>query len=129
MRVRLNRFVLTMLAVSCLFRAFEGTVSAGTISGTVNGPDGGALRGAFVRARNPQTRITLSVLSDNQGRYRLRDLAAATYEIRATAIGYGDDIRSAIQSGRDAASIDFKLKPGKVRWSDLNSYQGKVLLP
>jgi len=35
---------------------------AATVSGTVTGPDGAPLRGAFVQARNVKTRITVIVI-------------------------------------------------------------------
>ena len=41
---------------------------AATIAGTVTGPDKATFRGAFVQARNTKTHITISVLSDPQGR-------------------------------------------------------------
>ena len=42
---------------------------AATITGTVTGPDGAPFRGAFVQARHAGLKMTVSVLSDNQGRY------------------------------------------------------------
>ena len=39
-----------------------------TITGAVTGPDGKPFMGAFVVAENAQNRMTVSVLSDAQGR-------------------------------------------------------------
>src|SRR5262245_55077775 len=58
---------------------------AATIAGSVTGPDGKPFMGAFVVAENPQTRMTVSVLSNAQGRYHIGNLPAATYMARAPA--------------------------------------------
>ena len=49
---------------------------AATVTGTVKGPDGAPFRGAFIQAQHAGTKITTSVLSDRQGRYRFENLAA-----------------------------------------------------
>ena len=51
---------------------------AATITGTVTGPDGAPFRGAFVQARHAGLKMTVSVLSDNQGRYVVENLPAGT---------------------------------------------------
>ena len=45
--------------------------SGATITGTVTGPDGAPFRASFVQARNSKTKITVIVLSDNNGHYRI----------------------------------------------------------
>jgi hypothetical protein len=50
-----------------------------TITGTVKGPDGTPVRAAFVHARNAKTRITVIVLSDGSGRYKVDSLPAGDY--------------------------------------------------
>src|ERR1700704_4201641 len=55
------------LAMISLIALAVSTADAATITGTVKGPDGQAFRGAFVQARNAKTKITVNVLSDNQG--------------------------------------------------------------
>ena len=101
-----------------------------TIAGSVKGPDGAPFMGAFVVAENTQNRMTVSVLSDQQGRYQIANLPAATYAVRIRAIGYRSDPRRDVQlSGDQKASLDFALQKGTVRWSDLTTYQGRQLLP
>ena len=74
--------------------------------------------------------MTFNALSDTQGRYRVQNVPAGDYEIRATAIGYKDDIRSSVKvAAAGSQSLDFTLQKGNVRWSDLNTYQGRQLLP
>jgi streptogramin lyase len=103
---------------------------AGTITGTVKGPDGAPFMGAFVIAENSQNKMTISVLSDKQGHYHIEKLPAATYALRIRAIGFNSDPRTGVQLTADQkANFDFALQNGTVRWSDLSTYQGRMLLP
>ncbi len=103
---------------------------AATITGTVKGPDGKPFMAAFVIAENTQNKMTVSVLSDAQGRYHIANLSAATYSVRTRAIGYQSDTRTGVElAGDKKASLDFALQKGAVRWSDLNTFQGTQLLP
>src|SRR5260221_9772127 len=104
--------------------------SVGTISGTVKGPDGSPFRGAFVRAQNENSKITVSVLSDKRGEYRIQNLTEGKYQVRATAVGYRSDPRVDVTvDGAQPASLDFAMEKGAVRWSDLSIHQGETLLP
>src|SRR5260370_42675726 len=85
------RFSLGLVA---LF-AFVSASDAATISGTVAGPDAAPFRGAFVQARNAKTRITVSVLSDKAGHYRLENLPAGDYPLQVRAPG----LKAAPKSG------------------------------
>jgi len=102
----------------------------GTIAGSVKDPSGQPFRGAFVQAQNAKTKITTLVLSDRQGRYRVENLPAGDYEVRAKATGFKSDPRSGVTVGATgAASLDFALHADPVRWSDLSLYQAWELLP
>src|SRR6266853_2829648 len=85
MRVADKLLVVLTLAAS-LVPAFGAT-----ITGTVKGPDGKPFMGAFVVAENTQNKMTVSVLSDAQGRYHIDNLPAADYTMQVTAIGYQRD--------------------------------------
>jgi virginiamycin B lyase len=101
-----------------------------SIVGTVTGPDGKPFMGAFVAAENPQSRMTVNVISDARGRYHIDNLGSATYTVRTEAIGYTSEPRGSIALAADAtASLDFALQKTPVRWSDLSTYQGRQLLP
>src|ERR1700740_3861529 len=67
-----------------------------TITGKVTGPDGSPFRAAFVKARNAKTHVTVIVLSDNNGRYRIENLPAGYYKVQARSIGYRSDPKSGI---------------------------------
>ena len=107
-----------------------GCAHAATITGTVAGPDGKAFRGAFVQARNLKTKITVSVLSDNAGKYRIENLPAGDYRLAMRAIGFKADPKSGITLAADQnLAQDLSLQQGMVRWSDISMHQGKKLLP
>src|SRR6188474_1721075 len=57
------------------------TADAATISGTVTGPDGAPVRAAFVQARHAGMKMTVSVLTDNQGKYVVESLPAGDYRL------------------------------------------------
>jgi hypothetical protein len=106
------------------------SADAAIITGTVTGPDSKAFRGAFVQARHLATKMTVSVLSDNAGRYRIENLPAGDYRLQMRAIGFRADPKSGITLAADQTlSQDLALQQGVVQWSDLSMHQGKNLLP
>jgi len=126
-RLRLQSKVLALTGLICFF----GSASYGaTIRGTVRGADGAPFQGAFVEAQNTKTKITVIVLSDSQGRYRIPDLAAGDYRVQIRAVGYRADPRSGVTltDGQDA-SLDFSLQKSAVRWNEISEYQATQLFP
>src|SRR5260370_554596 len=125
MRVQTKVFAL-LSSIILLSAACYGA----TITGTVNGADGSPFQGAFVEARNAKTRITVIVLSDTQGRYRIPDLAAGDYRVFIKAVGYRADPRNPVTLAADQnASLDFALQKGAVRWNEISQSQAKQLWP
>src|SRR3984957_1772019 len=119
-----------LLSAAILAIFFTSPAFAATVTGTVKGPDGAPFEGAFVQAVNAKTKISVSVLSDKQGRYRVENLPAGDYQVRVRAVGFTTDPHSAVTLAADQnVSFEFALKQGTVRWSDLNLYQGKQLMP
>ena len=101
-----------------------------TITGRVKGVDGAPFPGAFVEARNTKTKITVIVLSDSQGRYRIPDLPAGEYTVQIKAVGYRAEPRLGVTLASDQnASFEFALQKGMVRWSDISLYQARQLWP
>lgn len=125
MRSMEKYFVLAATMVCAVSPAF-----AASITGSVKGTDGKPFMGAFVAAENTANKMTVTVLSDAQGRYHINNLPAATYSVQVSSVGYKADPRNAVQlTGDGKASADFTFQAGTVRWSDLNTYQGTQLLP
>jgi virginiamycin B lyase len=124
------RFADKVLASVALTVCLSSTAYAATIAGNVQGPDGKPFMGAFVVAENTQNKMTVSVLSDAQGRYHIGNLPAATYRVQIATVGYKSAPRIDVRlAGDEKASFDFALQKSFVRWSDLNTYQGRQLLP
>src|SRR5262249_357506 len=118
-----------MLGICSLTVAISGA-DAATITGTVTGPDGKPFRGAFVQARNVKTKITVSVLSDNAGKYRVENLGSGEYRLQMRAIAFkADPNTGSTLTGDQNLPLDLALQQGMVRWSDISMYQGKKLLP
>src|SRR5436853_1692516 len=98
------------LAILGSFALSTCLADAASITGTVKGPDGQAFRGAFVQARNAKTKITVSVLSDNQGNYRVPDLGPGDYRVSIRAPGFSAAPRSDVKLSADqSAAYDFAL--------------------
>ncbi len=120
----------TLLMGGVAFGAMVSLAQAATITGKVNGPDGAPFRGAFVAAQNLKTKITVNAQSGNDGVWRVKNLPAGDYEVRVRAAGYANGETSKVALAADgAAEKSFSLKKDKVQWSDLSSWQAKVLLP
>src|SRR6202163_4252030 len=101
-----------------------------TITGTVTAPDGAPFRASFVQARNAKTRITVMVLSDNAGKYRIENLPAGDYQVQARTIGYrSDPISGIVLSASQNASFDWTLQKQMVRWDEIPIAQGFKLMP
>src|SRR5579864_7169265 len=126
--MRMTRFALGLGSVIAAVSSVGA--DAATITGTVAGPDGKPFRGAFVQARHIATKMTVSVLSDNAGRYRIDNLPAGDYRLQLRAIGFKADPKNGITLAADQMlSQDLALQQGVVQWSDLSMHQGKKLLP
>src|SRR5262249_14830757 len=127
--MRGNTMRLTPLGVLGLL-LLSTTADAATISGTVTGPDGKPFRAAFVQARNIAEKMTVSVLSDNQGRYFVENLPAGDYQLSIRALGYKADPKEGVKlAGDQELSQDFKLAAGTVDWTDISINQGVQLFP
>ena len=62
--------------------SFSAACQSATLSGTVKGPDGAPLSGAFVQAQNSKTKMSFFVLSDGHGYYRVDKLPAGEYRVQ-----------------------------------------------
>lgn len=122
----INRFV---AAIGLVVFACAGGRAA-TIAGKVNGADGAPFQGAFVEAQNSKTKITVIVLSDSAGRYRIPDLSAGDYRVFIRAVGYRAEPRTGVSlAAEQDASLDFALQKAPVRWNEISQYQASQLWP
>ena len=100
---------LAPLGVLGLIVFASSCADAATITGTVKGPDGAPFRAAFVQARHAGLKMTVSVLSDNQGKYIVENLPAGDYEIVAWHEKYGEQSAKIKVGDGEAKTQDFKF--------------------
>lgn len=83
--------------------------AAAELHGRITDTAGKAVSGAFVTAHAPERRMATSVVSDEDGRYRVRDLFPETYALSVTRIGYGRAEVEDFVLSPNGGSRDFEL--------------------
>jgi virginiamycin B lyase len=86
---------------------------AAALTGVVTAPDGKALDGVVVTAGHPGSNVTVSVITQADGRYSFPagKLAPGRYFLSIRAAGYELDGDGAAQAGAKDAVANLKLKP------------------
>jgi streptogramin lyase/cytochrome c5 len=76
-------------------------------------------------------KMTVSVLTDNDGRYMVENLPAGDYRIGIRGSGYRADPKTGIKLTADQslAAQDFALATAPVKWTEMSILQGVELLP
>jgi hypothetical protein len=110
-----RRFGCALLSLFLLFSFPAMAQVSAALSGRVTDQTGAVVTGATVTAKDTETGITRSTLTDAAGRYELPALPVGRYEVEAEKSGFAGAIRSGIQLvvGQDAAA-DLSLKVGNV---------------
>jgi virginiamycin B lyase len=117
--MRTNCFLFTIIAslaiiVTPLKFAFAADTQAeAALSGVVTSAEEGAMEGVLVSAKKAGSTMTITVVSDAQGRYRFprAKLEAGQYAIRIRAAGYDLDSRITAQvAAQQATALDLKLR-------------------
>ena len=89
-------------------------VDKATITGTVTDSSGASLVGAKVLAKNIDTGIEQSAVTDNQGRYRMADVAIGTYQVQASKEGFQTVVRKGVALTIGSQPVlDFALSVGQ----------------
>lgn len=106
-------------AVLALLLAFPlaaaAQVTTATIVGAISDPSGAILPGAQVTARNVDTGLTRTVISGEDGAYRLEFLPVGAYVLDVTANGLQKTTRGGIVlQVNDTVRVDVSLTVGKV---------------
>src|SRR5215468_11404692 len=115
MRLHLATFTAAALAALCFATAHTASAQAPVaLAGQVSSAKEGAMEGVVVSAKKAGGTITVSVVSDEKGRYTFpaERLEPGHYTLGARAAGYDLDGPNAadVTAGR-AATADIKLKP------------------
>jgi TonB-dependent receptor len=102
-RIKYSLFiVVTLLNVLCLV-PIGAQEAKGTISGTVKDPAGGVLVGALVELQPTGKRV----VSDDQGQFRILDVAPGEYTLTASYVGFSP------------FTTTVKVAPGQVATADV----------
>ena len=112
------RSLLAAVAGVVVFVANAGQLASAAesppaLAGTVTSAEEGAMEGVLVSAKKTGSNMTITVVSDAQGRYRFpaSKLEPGQYAIRIRAIGYDLDGRvNAEVAAQKTASADLKLR-------------------
>ncbi len=108
-------FPVIIILVVFSFVGIYAQQTTGTISGVVKDETGGVLPGVEVTARNTGTEATRAVISDDEGRYRLPQLAPGEYELRAELSGFQTALLQGISlSMAQAAVVGITLSVGEI---------------
>jgi len=80
-----------------------------SISGTIEDESGGVLPGVIVTATGNDTGVARSAVSDGQGRYRIPNLPAGSYDVRAVMPGFSGDQAAVTVVTGGSAVVDMAL--------------------
>ena len=106
------------MALSVLSPPLSGAAAAGRIAltGQVSSIEDGPMEGVLVSARQEGSAVTVTVVSDEQGRYSLPSakVVPGHYTIRIRAVGYDLDGPKAVDVAADkTVTADLKLRKAK----------------
>lgn len=114
MRIVRCLFLVPMIWAGCYVpRVYADAPSAAALTGTVSSTEEGPMEGVLVSAKKAGSTISVTVVSDAQGRYRFpaSKLDAGEYALRIRAVGYDlDGPKSVMIASQKTATADIKLK-------------------
>src|SRR5258708_37478241 len=115
MRTRLSTFTAATLAAFCVTAAHTANAEAPTaLSGQVSSAKEGAMEGVVISAKRAGGTITVSVVTDEKGRYSFpaERLQPGRYTLGARAAGHDlDGPKAGDGTPGPAAPADIKLTP------------------
>ena len=89
--------------------------TTGNISGRALDPQGAAMPGVTVTAKNPQTGYTRAVVTDAEGIYRLSALPIGTYDLTIELQGFSTmEQKAVVVNVGQTAELNFDLKVAQV---------------
>lgn len=100
--------LLTLFAVGAFAQEFRGTVS-----GTVEDPNGAVVTGATVVVKNRATNVAQTVTTNDDGAFSVPFLSPGDYNVTVTNAGFKSSVRENLRVGvDDRITLDFKLEIG-----------------
>ena len=109
------QFFLLSFVLIGLMQANGLLAQSSTILGTVQDETDAVLPGVSVTATNLGTNQSRTVISDDEGRYRVSQLSSGTYEVQAELSGFSTGVRRPIVLVLDSqAVVNFSLSIGQI---------------
>ena len=90
----------------------QETVNYASVSGRVTDPSGAVVEGAAVTARQTDTNVINTAVTDHEGRFRFPYLKIGPYEIKVGKSGFGEALRSITLTIGAAFEIPVTLSVG-----------------
>jgi hypothetical protein len=112
---RIVFWALLVLLLSALAATYlQAQVEKATLSGTAMDVSGAVVVGAKIQAKNVNTGILYSAVTDGQGRYSLPEMPVGTYDVSAQKTGFQKVVQTGIALTVGARPVlDFKLPVGR----------------
>ena len=90
------RALLALLSGVFAFGDLQAQVEKATLSGTALDSSGAVVGGAAIQAKNINTGMVYSAVTDGQGRYILPGMPVGTYEVSAEKAGFQKMVQTGI---------------------------------
>jgi virginiamycin B lyase len=137
MRIRSLLLIVTAALAVILYQAgstaLRGeTTGAAALTGQVSSADEGAMEGVLVTAKKTGSTISITVVSDETGRYRFPagKLEPGQYSLRMRAVGYEMDDPGVIDTAAGkTATADLKLRKAKDLTTQLTNSEWMQSIP
>lgn len=115
-RLAFSAILLSLLSFTFSLTGFAQDLDDVTISGKVTDSNGAAIVGATVVATQIQKNIERTVVTNEDGRYRIIELEPGTYKVKASSQGFGakEQIDLITVAGQNV-QLDFSLAPANVQ--------------
>jgi hypothetical protein len=88
----------------------QETINQATIAGRVLDPQGAAVPGAAIVARQTATTVTAETISDNEGRFRFPYLRIGSYELNVRVAGFKENSRTLTLGAGSAFDVPIRLE-------------------
>ena len=134
MKLRGFFLALAILFVLACFQATRGRAETSpgvALSGTISSAEEGPMEGVLVGAKKAGSTITITVVSDEHGRYRFpaSKLTPGQYALRIRAVGYDLASPRTVEVAASQATADLKLRKAADPASQLSNAEWFASLP
>ena len=105
--------IVAALAVALLPFAARAQTGTSTITGVVKDTSGGAIPGAQVKVVNETTNVSVDIITNQDGSYRVEALVPGPYRVETSLDGFETAVRRIVLEAGQTATIDVTLTPAR----------------